>query len=163
MVTAICYIIVFTNLFSGSNEISLKADTKYPSLAGAFQMTCTIDTGVEGWQVRLHRFTTGNGADCGQCNPPLHESRIGPCTNSTTATYNVQCTVEGTAITMVFDVTGVTNTETGQWMCSTAVGVQPEADIIITELGTNIMLMWQWCVANHKQINMVRPNRIIIF
>ena len=49
--------------------------------------------------------------------------------------YHVQCTVEGTAITMVFDVTGVTNTEIGQWTCNPAIGLEPEEDITITELG----------------------------
>ena len=71
----------------------------------------------------------------GQCTYPLYIGETGSCTDTTTATYNVQCTVEGTAITMVFDVTGVTNTEIGQWTCNTAIGVPPEAGIIITKLG----------------------------
>ena len=127
----ICY------YFLGSDEISLSADSKYPALGEDFQLTCTIDTDIAGWQVTLHRHTgVGNGADCGQCSPPLYEGVIGRCMDTTTATYGVQCTVEGTAITMVLDVTGVTNVEIGQWTCNTAIGVQPEADIIITELGT---------------------------
>ena len=91
--------------------------------------------GQEGWPITLHRDTgVGSGVDCGQCFPP-YEGWTGHCTDTTMATYNVQCTVEGTAITMVFDVRGVTNTEIGQWTCNPVVGVLPEADIIITELG----------------------------
>ena len=95
--------------------------------------------GVKGWQVTLHRQTgVGNGADCGKCTQPSYIGETGDCTDSTTATYNVQCTVEGTAITIVFDVTGVTNTEIGQWTCNPAVGEPPEAGIIITELGKTV-------------------------
>ena len=132
------YIILTTLklLFSGSNEISLSVNNKYPTLGGAFQLTCTLDVGQEDWPLRLHRVTgVGSGGGCGQCSPPLYNGVTGWCTDTTTATYNVQCTVEGTAITMVFDVTGVNNTEIGQWTCNPVVGVPPEADIIINELG----------------------------
>ena len=94
------------------------------------------------WPVRLHRVTgVGIGADCGQCTPPSYNGETGECTDTTTATYNVQCTVEGTAITMVFDVTGVTNTEIGQWTCNPLVGWEPEANISITKLGKTHGLM----------------------
>ena len=73
--------------------------------------------------------------NCGQCSPPSYNGETGDCIESTTATYNVQCKVEGTAITMVFDVTDVTNTDIGPWTCNPVVGIQPEADIIITVLG----------------------------
>ena len=93
--------------------------------------------GVEGWPVSLHRNTgVGLGAECGRCSPPLYIGETGLCVDSTTATYNVQCTVEGTAITMVFDVTGVTNTEIGRWTCNPADGWEPEASIIFNKLGT---------------------------
>ena len=92
--------------------------------------------GQEGWPVRLHRQTgISGGTECGQCTAPLYNGETGWCTDTTTATYNVQCTVEGTAITMVFDVTGVSNTEIGQWTCNPTVGLQPEETIAITELG----------------------------
>ena len=84
----------------------------------------------------IHRQTgVGSGADCGRCTPPVYNGGTGECTDTTTATYNVQCTVEGIAITMVFDVTGVTNAEIGQWTCNPTVGVSPEVDITITKLG----------------------------
>ena len=125
-----------SNLRLGSNELSLTADTKYPTLGGDFQLTCTLDMGELGWPVRIHRDTgVGIGSDCGQCTYPLYNGETGPCTDWTTATYNVQCTVEGTDITMVFDVTGVTNTEIGQWTCNPTVGLQPEETVNITELG----------------------------
>ena len=92
--------------------------------------------GEEGWQLRLHRQTgVGSGADCGQCTQPSYSGVTGDCTDTTTATYIVQCTVEGTVITMVFDVTGVTNVEIGQWTCNPTVGVSPEVDITIAKFG----------------------------
>ena len=134
------HIAMFHYLCLGSNEISLTADTKYPALDGAFQLTCTLDTGQGGKPLKLHRQTgVGNGIDCGQCNPPSYNGVIGPCTDTTNATYNVQCTVEGTAITMEFDVTGASTTEIGQWTCNIAIGAPTEAGIIITELGKAYM------------------------
>ena len=132
------------NLCLGSNELSLAADTKFPTL------TCTLDMGEVGWRVRIHRPAgVGIGSDCGQCTYPLYIGETGPCTDSTTATYNVQCTVEGTAITMVFDVTGVTNTEIGQWTCNPAVGLQPEETVTITELGKTCSVL----VSTALQVN----------
>ena len=129
------------HIITASNKLSLTADTKYPTLGGAFQLICTIDTGVAGWQVRLNRDPgVGNGAECGQCTYPLYNGETGACADTTTATYNVTCTVEGIAITMVFNVTGVNDTEIGQWTCNTAVGAPPEAHIIITEL-RNVCLL----------------------
>ena len=114
----------------------MSADTKYPTLGGAFQLSCTLDMGEPYWQVMIHRDTgIPGGVECGQCTYPSYNGQTGPCTDTTTATYNVHCTVEGTAITMVFDVTGVTNTEIGQWTCNPTVGVPPEVAIIIKQLG----------------------------
>ena len=138
---------MFHYLFLGSGEISLTSDTNYPAQGGAFKLTCTIDMGEANWPVRIHRYTVvGNGHDCGQCTYPFHNGETGSCKYDTTATYSVQCTVEGTAITMVFDVTGVTNTEIGQWTCNPAHNFEPESDITITELGRNIMFRCQRCV-----------------
>ena len=138
---------MFHYLFLGSGEISLTSDTNYPALGGAFKLTCTIDMGEANWPVMLHRDTgVGNGRDCGQCTYPLYNGETGDCTDWTTATYNVQCTVEGTAVTMVFDVTGVNNTEIVQWTCNPAQNFPPESDITITELGRNIMFRCHWCV-----------------
>ena len=88
------------------------------------------------WPLLIHRPPgVGVGADCGQCSTSTsYNGETGACIATTTATYNVQCIVVDTAVTMVFDVTGVTNTEIGQWTCNPAVGLQPEADIIIMEL-----------------------------
>ena len=89
-----------------------------------------------GWPVTLHRDTgVAIGSDCGSCTQPFYNGETGDCTDTTTATYNVQCTVEGTAITMVFDVTDVTNTEIGKWTCNPLVGWEPEDNIILSELG----------------------------
>ena len=114
----------------------MSADTKYPTLGGAFQLTCTLDMGEEGWRSRVHRHSRiSGGLDCGKCDPPSYNGETGVCTDRTSATYNVQCTVEGTAITMVFDVTGVNLNDIGRWECAPTMGSQPGVDISITELG----------------------------